>query len=297
MTIRNILLMAGQSNCAGGGSNLHLLQNRAELLTLDSNHQIWNQLTQAFETMAPGANCNTTLFGMQRPFHGIELRFAKTYVDSTGTPLYVVKHSVVGTLGNTRVGLPGGPIWNKKAGEIYPTMIAQYNAAVATFDAADTINVVGFAWIQGESDGGAQNSLDYYRNLLTLLADVRLDLALPSLPFFVFRLHDKFNVANGNQTRANAVRSAQWQAVTDAADPNFSLLDTDAVDITVALDEIHYDDDGIDELATDFFAHTLLDNPGVGDAVLDADAPWLASVGFQELPIVPKPRHFPDATI
>lgn len=297
MAIRNILIIAGQSNAAGAGSDIHLAFNRPSLRTLDANHLIWNELTQAFEQMVPGANCNTTLFGMQNPMHGIELQFAATYVTSTSTPIHIIKHAVVGTLGNTRVGLPGGPIWNKKAGEIYPTMIAQVQAALATFDAADTINVVGFAWVQGESDGGAQNSLDYYRNLLTLLADVRLDLALPSLPFTVFRLHNKFNVANGNQTRANAVRSAQWQAVSDAADANFSLLDTDAVDLTVHPDEIHFDDDGIDELATDYFAHTLLDNPGVGDAVLDADAPWLAGVGFQEIPIVAKPRHFPLSTI
>lgn len=278
MAVIDIALFLGQSNNAGNGQPLYLLANHSHLLSLSGVHTIWNQQTQADETITPGVNCNTTKYGMQTTLHGPEVNFAYQWNQAAGTSIHVFKHAVVGTLGNTRVSTL--PIWNKTAAEIYPVMLAELAALEAEIVSdGDTANYVGLFWIQGESDVGANNALDYLANLKTFIADVRADLDTPTLPLHIVRLHDNFSTAN--QVRANAVRAAQWQAVTDLADPNVTLIDTDA--FSVGGDEIHFDDAGIHALGAQCYTQTTLDNPGVGSSVLDTDSNWLTEVGFPEV--------------
>ena len=277
MVVRKVKIFLGQSNCAGVGQPLYLLANHPGLLSLSSSHQIWNGNTQASETIAPGTNTNTTKYGIKNASHGIEVKFAADYVTATAETIYVFKHAVVGSLGNVRIGTPGMPIWNKAAAEIYPVMLAELAAfETAIKSGGDTITYVGLTWIQGESDVGAQNAIDYLKNLKTFIADLRVDLATPLLPIHVARLHNDFG--GTNQIRANAIRAAQWQAVKDLADPNVTLIDTDSFTVNAGL--VHFDDAGIQLFGAQAYTQTTLDNPGVGSAVIDATTQWLNDVGF-----------------
>ncbi len=253
-------LVLGQSNAAGQGQPLWLLANQSHLLTLSSDHRIWNQQTQAIETIAPGTNCNTTTYGLNSPLHGPEVNLAYQWSLGTGNPIQIFKHAVVGTLGSNRQGTL--PIWNKAANEIYPIMLAEVAAMTAAMAlAGDTPSIEAVFWIQGESDAlGALNSASYYNNLNQLLVDLRADLGLPLLPVYVVRLHDEFSATF--QPLADTIRAAQYKSVEDAADPNYGLIDTDA--LTVSGDGIHFGDLGIHGLGQACYATSLLDPPGLG---------------------------------
>lgn len=45
--------------------------------------------------------------------------------------------------------------------------------------------LAGILWLQGESDGNARNAGDYERRLLTVIANLRRDLATPDVPFLI----------------------------------------------------------------------------------------------------------------
>ena len=268
MTAIDVIIDLGQSNNGGGGQPLYLTTNHSHLMSLSSAHQIWNQTTQALETIAPGTNCNTTQYGLQNPLHGPEVNQAYQQNQGTGNPIIMFKHAVIGTLGNDRI--PGLPIWNKGANEIYPTMLAQLQAMeLQMAGRGDTPNYVGLHWIHGSADTGPKNRNNYYAHLLQLIIDLRADIGVANLPIHISRLHNKYDPVH--QLNANVIRSAQWKAVDDLADPNVTLLDTDT--FTVAGDKTHFDDAGIQLFGAALYAQTLLDN-GVGSATEEAAVPY-----------------------
>lgn len=270
MAAIDVLMNLGQSNTGGVGQPLWLTTNQSHLMSLSAEHQIWNQVTQALETVAPGVNTNTTQYGLNNASHGPEVNMVYQYNQVSSERIIVFKHAVVGTLGNDRI--PGLPIWNKGANEIYPTMIAQLRAMEAVMVlAGDTPNYVGLHWIHGEADIGPQNRVNYYAHLLQLMIDLRADVGVPNLPIHISRLHDDYSTAN--QINANVIRSAQWKVVDDLADANITLIDTDA--FTVGGDETHFDDAGIQAFGAQLYTQTTLDNPGVGSATEQTDVPYL----------------------
>lgn len=270
MAVIDVLIDLGASNNAGAGQPLWLTTNQSHLMSLSAEHQIWNQVTQTLETIAPGVNCNTTQYGLNTASHGPEVNMAYQWNQVSSADIIVFKHSVIGTLGNDRI--PGLPIWNKAANEIWPTMIAQLQAMeLQMAGAGDTPNYAGLHWIHGSSDIGPKNRTNYYAHLLQLMIDLRADIGVPNLPIHISRLHDDYDPVH--QLNANVIRAAQWKVVNDLADANITLIDTDA--FTVGGDNTHFDDAGIHAFGNQLYVQTTLDDPGVGSATEQTDIPYL----------------------
>lgn len=123
-------------------------------------------------------------------------------------------------------------------------------ALKAAYPAAQ-LSLEGMIWMQGESDVTTASAA-YYSNLTNFIADVRLTLDSPRLPFIIGRLSSAQTGA-GSVTLLNVVR----QAMTDvaSADPWTGLVDTDSFHLKT--DYLHFDAAGQQALGT-AFAEQLL---------------------------------------
>ncbi len=125
---------------------------------------------------------------------------------------------------------------NTKSGDggnyqTFQTTVTNGLAALALAYPNAVIELVGMAWLQGESDTG--DAASYQTNLTNFIADVRLTYGA-DLRFVVIRLSD--GQTNTNASGLATVRAAQTAVA--AADSLTALVDTDAFGMKT--DNLHF---------------------------------------------------------
>lgn len=107
----------------------------------------------------------------------------------------------------------------------YPSMMTYITTQIDLLHTqGHTVNIEGFAWVQGESDadGGTAMAGRYGANLAGLIDALRTDLNAPSMPFIYNRLNNGVDYINKPGVRAGQ----EWVS---ANVPHVVMLDVDAV--------------------------------------------------------------------
>lgn len=254
-----VVVHLGQSNCNGIGL-LVWLQYYQPTTAVQPNSYIWNSINKANEAYSPGVNSNTTIGGLNQPWlWGPEARHLEALQADLGGDVYCFKQAVVGPLGPSYGSLPS---WSKEAAQAYEVMEidkARFEAALAT--AEDTPNYQGVWFTHGEADISSVNSVQYKENLKTFATDLRNTYGNVNLPIFISRCHTSYPTKW--MRGISVIRQAQRDMVTELADLNIHLMDTDALDVDIALDPIHYSSEGLYDLGQLCFDTSLLDGGSV----------------------------------
>ncbi|MCA1801776.1 MAG: T9SS type A sorting domain-containing protein, partial [Rhodothermaceae bacterium] len=124
--------------------------------------------------------------------------------------------------------------------QLYDHMLGQYNHATALLDSGNIQHkVVGFFWMQGESDAAAiEYATAYETNLKNLIQNIRADVGNSALNVILGRIGTHLPPSYSYK---ETVRRAQMKIADD--DPLVNWVDTD--DLPLDTDSIHLLADGV----------------------------------------------------
>ncbi|MCC6681286.1 MAG: hypothetical protein IT445_10345 [Phycisphaeraceae bacterium] len=267
----NVFLLGGQSNMLGRAnidSSDPLLVNDINNGGIASNDILYHHNYRGSQTLA--ANGFAALGprpsddGQSGNF-GPELTFGRDMQIALGEEtLALLKYAVGGTslygdwfADGTASQSSDGPQYIQ-----FKQLVNEGLARLQTDHPGAQINVAGMLWHQGEADVGTQ-AYNYETNLTHFIHDVRQDLNLPNLPFYIGGLSDTqkpYYDAQGRLAAFNVLVQAQKNVA--AADPYSWFVSLDAADgMTVDAGGLHFDVNGY-KVMGQRFATTAIQQPG-----------------------------------
>lgn len=209
-----VFVLAGQSNMLGKRSIIEDLPPVFQS-QLNGNLIFANGQWVALE---PGAYQNEGL--------GPELSFAYRMSQQLGEPVGIVKHSQ----GGTDLAVEWSP---QKPDSLYAELVAKVRDAAHKQD----IEILGMAWMQGESDSESASMANSYRqNLSGLVAAARRDFGGADMFFVAGRINPP---PDQKFPYAEEVRAAQTKNDIE----NYAYVDSDQ--LPKVADNLHYDTLGI----------------------------------------------------
>jgi len=263
----HVFLMGGQSNMLGratvSGSD-PLLVNGLEAGGIAGNSILYHHNYRGSQTLA--ANGFTTLGA--RPADdgelgnfGPELTFGRDIQNAIGDEtIAILKHAVGGT------SLYGdwyadGTVDQNSDGPQYAQFkqLVRNGLARLQSDHPDAeVKVIAMLWHQGEADVGSQ-SLNYKNNLTHFIHDVRDDLDLPDLPFFIGGLSDLQEPNFESRGRLEMMRVlVQAQKDVAASVPGTWYVSLNGADgLSVDESGLHFDLNGYQVMGEQFAAEML----------------------------------------
>jgi hypothetical protein len=218
-----VYLMAGQSNMLGQAYTADLAAADAKPIP---NAEIYfvspletNSHMKAWLPVAPG-------FGWHDDRFGPEVGFARRYHE-----LYPDRHLALIKVSEGATEL--FDLWKAPTGALYQLLTQTVLEQLQVLGTRGRPEVAGFLWMQGESDGTVLEHANAYRdNLVTMVEDLRVDLALPTLPVVAGLI-----ATDCCWTYADTIRKGTTQASTLAG--NMNVVETD--DLPMSKSEIgHY---------------------------------------------------------
>lgn len=263
----DVYFLAGQSNAAGRGDAAELpninngfyagVQTDVQLFWRSTLITDIGNLTQnEFVPLQVDAGEGRNSPGSHEVEFGPEIALGRTLADGLpGRNIVIVKYAHGGSNLHTDWA-PGGIR--------YTTFLDVVSDALSDISSAGgTANLRGFAWVQGESDTSAANSVNYATNLTNLISRVRTDVfGGEQAQVVVSRLSDnQYNSLNSN---INTVRAAQVSVADN--DPAVEWLDTDGAEFSTynISNPIHFDAQGVLAVGT-AIGSAFLDDAGPAD--------------------------------
>lgn len=245
-----LFILAGQSNMVGTASNLtdlppEMRVEQNQVLWYNSNNQ-WVNLLPPTEPLPSTSNMlNNVGFG---PEISLGLAISKSLNETIALVKYAVNGSNLDTDWNPRV-----------ANSHYRKMLDRVDRAIASLEAEGyQVKVVGFFWMQGESD--AKNNVNYAKNyqqnLINFIEQIRVDFYDPKLPFIYgyISLHNNQETSRGIFQYGDIVRDAQLSV--SQITPNTRLIET--INLPKADDNLHFNSEGLIKLGEEF-SHAWLE--------------------------------------
>ena len=223
----DVFIIAGQSNADGRAPVADLVDNLAVYAPVQpgafiyysnpaytstdtSHYQKWVSLQPGYSTL--GAAVPGPIFGAEVSA-GVNL----SGFDAASTVDFIKVCE-----GGTSIASQ----WKPRSGRDYVALIAGVQDALAKLTAAgDTYTVKAMYWHQGESDGSRTTT--YASLLTTLVADIRADLNLPNMPFYIGELA---------YTHDQTFLDAQWSASRSIPNAGF----VSAKGLMLNTDNIHF---------------------------------------------------------
>jgi len=224
--IVKVYILAGQSNMDGRAPNSEfppeLQENRPDIQIYFIDQ--WLDLQLGLNTRDPNN------------LSGPEITFGRSVLEKNkGKKTALIKSSMGGT------SLSYG--WRPGYGPQWLDMVEDVTDAMATLSQDCNPVIVGFIWMQGESDTSNQSTAEAYeQNLTDFIQAVRTEFSVPNLPFVIGQISDAPSL-----TYSAIVRQAQLNVSENVA--NTALVITTDLDF---LDIVHYDTNGVIELGYRF---------------------------------------------
>ncbi len=168
-----VFVLAGQSNMVGLGVSSQLPAGDATLVANtfiyynDSIHT--NPNAEQWLALGPG-------FGVTSDHFGLELKFGRQLQSHwPGRAVALIKVAEGGTALYDR--------WDAPNGDLYQLLLSELEVQLAALAEVWRPQVMGFVWMQGESDGISQSdALAYHGNLTDLMTSLRAELGVEVLP-------------------------------------------------------------------------------------------------------------------
>lgn len=170
--------------------------------------------------------------------YGPELSFGRSLFDNARSPEIAL---MKWTKGSTSLGLD----W-VEGGFANTKFFEHYTASITLIEALGyTPTVRGMIWLQGESDAKIEAYADAYEsNLTTFIAQARVKVNTPSMPFVIARIYVP---SEATYPYRSTVRAAQLNVAN--ADGRVTIFSTDDLVLT---DGTHYDADSVIEIGHRF---------------------------------------------
>lgn len=169
-----VFVLAGQSNMVGLGVNAELsaadaapIANSHIYYTDDNTHGNTNT-GRWMSPVQPGFGVLTTHFGPELTF---ARRVRQLWPDRT---IAILKVAVGGTALYDR--------WDARNGDLYNLLVQEIQTQMTDLHVAWRPQMVGFVWMQGESDAFEDHADAYYLNFVEFLRSLREDASQPLLP-------------------------------------------------------------------------------------------------------------------
>ncbi len=271
-----LFIIAGQSNASGRGSQGGLPTD----LRLQFDVPYWH----AVDNFPPSNDPSTgeRAFDIVRPLGtiGPEIGAAHILADAIADEVVIVKVSQGGT---TLTQLNSATDWSvDSTGELYDRLLLNVNLATADLVAdGKQVELAGVFWMQGESDAKsgtgavpAGSVAAYQDNLERFIQQLRTDLTVPQLPFFVGQI----KIGNGTDFNTSVFGTYDFtpeiqaaQAAAAAGDPDTYLIDTS--NFALKNDFLHFNQTGQLDMGM-AFANSYL------QTVPEPSTAWLGGVAF-----------------
>jgi hypothetical protein len=307
-----VLLFAGQSNALGWGYRQYLLDTGNPLAypqaDIDLMYSITGQLYFPKETLVPlqSGTGNTVVKPLPNQYPDLteapisrfasELSFARRVRDQISVPhvrLGIVKYAIGGTsLYDIADWRPDGTADRSADGIRYQEFQKtawKFIAAMKNKYPYHSVEVLGMAWVQGESDAIEGRGEEYEDNLTRLIADVRATFGVADLPFVLSKLStNQLEGAPQNELDQWPIVIQAQTAVADA-DPYVVATDTEGANYAVSVgfseNRYHYITSALLQIGEDL-ADALIsicgvdsDNDGLLDEWENSFAPGTAGLG------------------
>jgi hypothetical protein len=217
-----VYFLGGQSNADGRGAvtglPLALQSPQSDVEYFFHTSPVTKALDLTLTTLRPNTTEGTNQFG---PEIALGRTLADHYAGDPTTKIAILKFADGGTNLHTQWKAGGNATATGDGPQyvIFQNTITSGLAALSAAHPGDTIQLSGMAWMQGESDTGA-NATAYQANLTAFISDIRLTYGA-NLPFAIGRLSD-FQTAVAD---LNTIRTAQQNV--DALSPLNLLINTD----------------------------------------------------------------------
>ena len=241
--LTQLYIVAGQSNAMGECS-----LNSGLPTSLQSPQENVNTYYNGnWQPLQPGMGVTTANFGPEVTF-GRDL--------ATALPnehVGLIKYAVGSTdlQNDWRAGSTAAT-----SGPQYIALLQTIHNAIAALGSGPAPEIVGVAWMQGESDAIEGSGPQYETNLTNFITQLRSDLNQPTLKFGIGEILSCWNSVSPNGNGATLVRQAE--ADVGLTISNVTTFDTD--DLTTGPDFGHYNTAG--EMALgDRFAATMVPEP------------------------------------
>lgn len=171
-----VIIIGGQSNAAGVRETDSVF-NR---YITNSNCKIWNGT--AWEIL--NSNLKNNQYPDSLGFFAFEMSLGYSLQNYTKGTVYIIKYATggKGMCNYWRVGYGG-----------YVGLSATITDALTNLNtSAIPYTVIGMYWYQGESDANTHScAVAYYGLLSTMLTQLRIDVGLPNLYYYLIRIHNK----------------------------------------------------------------------------------------------------------
>ena len=166
-----LIICSGQSNMVGYDTEVADLPADA----VDANIPFFYGSNTAWSTLQTQVADGVVRFRLASGGFGPEMSLARDLYSGGMTNLAVFKYAITGTSFWEGEWTKAGDLW-------YPRMFAAYTNAVALLedDGANTVELAGFFWLQGEGDS-QQAPPSYYNNFTQFISDIRTDYSAPNL--------------------------------------------------------------------------------------------------------------------
>ncbi len=236
----NLVIVAGQSNALGYGAAADELP--PELYTPQADIRFWFEEGSNIAILDPALRISSGDAWIPLQFQ-VDAS-GSTFLDDSGGfgPEVSLGRHLADVLPNDiallKFAFNGASLvgpWNPDGGatSLYVQMLNRLNSAITDLvNEGHTVEVVGFFWMQGESDALNEDAANAYQeNLTNFIARLRADVDVADLPF-VFGRIQPFLPSPG----VEAVRLAQLAV--DLGVPDTWMINTD--DLPVAEDLLHF---------------------------------------------------------
>ena len=230
-----VVVMAGQSNMVGLGKNADLTPAQAAPVpdaTIYYNPSVHpNPNGRQWLPLGPG-------FGVLADRFGPELGFGRRWRELfPGRRLAIIKVAEGATALADR--------WKATTGDLYQLLKGDVLTQMGVLATQGRPQIVGFIWMQGESDGTAQDTASAYQaNLMELIYSLRSDFGVALMPMVAGLI-----ATEAGWPYANYVRN--FTALASVQVGQMEVVETD--DLPMWPDELaHYDSAGLLTLGTRF---------------------------------------------
>ncbi|MFA7171834.1 MAG: LamG-like jellyroll fold domain-containing protein [Kiritimatiellia bacterium] len=245
-----VYLQGGQSNADGRAAPADLPTTPVNLQQpqTDVDFYYLTKLTYLYPATSSG-----TMFGP-------EITCGRSLTDQlnldVSNRVAIIKYAVGGTTLHTD-WIAGGDATTSGDGPRYVSFQQTVTAGLAALAAKypdAKISIKGMTWMQGESDTASNSGSEaYYTNMTNLIADVRLTVGVPNMPFVIGRLSINQTSVN-NIANLPVVRDAQ--SLADTSYHWVGLVDTDIFGLKT--DHLHFDAAGQQSLGYGFADQLIL---------------------------------------
>jgi predicted esterase len=255
-----VVLLAGQSNMAGGGNYDKLDDSVKRRIQKVSDRVFLSENGAEAKPLSYRKNKPSAKRNFKKRF-GLELLMGLTLAEKHPEKEFLL---IKRSQGGTALYGAWNPKWNaekakaiekgsfKQGLKLFETHIADIKKNLADIKKkGKSYNIIGMGWMQGENDAVLEKAAKSYRNnLRNLVSAYRKEFNIPEMPFVLGQINSRYGVEGGaDMVRENMKKFASSDYYSKLIE---TAKDTSWSDYPKHADNVHYNTEGLKRLGVAF---------------------------------------------